>query len=127
MEADVSGHQRKVMRSSIRPARSSNGTEGIAIQDGKTLPFVVSRGWNAPEGYYEEAFYLVGPDSGEVFYEGPADMRLIWGLQSITDVSTEVHDPIALAPGTYKVVFALGGIKGGEAEVEVFEASTQAA
>ena len=127
MEADVSGHQRKVMRSSIRPGRSMLGTEGIAIRDGKTLPFIVTRGWNAPEGYYEEAFYLVAPDTGEVFYEGPAEMRLIWGLQSITDVSTEVDEGLELTPGTYQVVFALGGIKGGEVEVEVVDVGTQAA
>lgn len=127
MEADVSGHQRKVMRSSIKPARSMYGTEGIPVRDGKTLPFLVTRGWNAPEGYYAEAFYLVGPDTGEVFYEGPTEMRLIWGLQSITDITTEVVEPVELPPGTYRVVFALGAMKGGEREIEVFDVETKAA
>ena len=127
MEADVSGHQRKVIRSSVRPARVSYGTEGIAIRNGKTLPFIVTRGWNAPEGYYEEAFYIVAPDSGEVFYEALPEVRLIWGLQSITDVPTTVTEPVELAPGTYRIVFALGGIKGGETEVEVYDVASQAA
>lgn len=127
MEADIAGYQRKVVRSAIRPARSQYGTEGIPVRDGKTLPFRVSRGWNAPAGYYPEAFYIVTPGTGEVYYASPQVLRLIWGLPSVTDVDTEVTDPIELPPGTYTVVFALGGIKGGEASVEAFDAGTRAA
>lgn len=127
MLADISGLQRKVVRSSIRPAKSVYGTAGIAVRDGKSLPFVVSRGWNAPAGNYPEAFYIVAPETGEVYYESPTRVRLIWGLPSVTDVETEVDAPVELAPGTYTIVFALGGIKGGETEVEVFESDTKAA
>jgi hypothetical protein len=127
MEADISGHQRKVMRSSVRPARSAHGAAGIAVRAGRTLPFVVARGWNAPEGYYQEAFFIVAPDTGEVYYAAPPEIRLIWGLQSITDISTEVAEPIDLPPGPYKVVFALGGMKGGEADIEAFEIDARAA
>lgn len=127
MQADIAGLQRKVVRSSIRPAKSVYGTSGIAVRDGKCLAFVVSRGWNAPAGNYPEAFYIVAPDTGEVYYESPTRSRLIWGLPSVTDVETEVDAPVELAPGTYTIVFALGGIKGGEAEVEVFEADSKAA
>lgn len=127
MKADISGPQRKVMRSAVRPARSGYDTSGIAVREGKTLPFVVTRGWNAPAGHYPEAWYLVAPGTGEVFYEAPAEVRLIWGLQSITDVTTEVTEAIDLAPGTYEVVFALGGLKGGTTEVTVFDAGSEAA
>ena len=127
MEAEIAGSQRKVVRSSIRPLRSQHGGEGIAVRDGKTLPFRVSRGWNAPAGYYPEAFYIVTPEAGEVYYASPQMLRLIWGLPSVTDVATDVTDPIELPPGTYTVVFALGGIKGGEATVEVFDADSRAA
>ena len=127
MEADIAGNQRKVLRSDARPLRSALGASGIPVRDGKTLPFVVSRGWNAPSGYYPEAFYIVAPDTGEVYYASPTQVRLIWGLPSITDVSTEVTEPIDLPPGKYQLVFALGGIKGGDAEIEAFEVSTQAA
>ncbi|MEA2452434.1 MAG: hypothetical protein QOG04_1144 [Actinomycetota bacterium] len=127
MQADIAGSQRKVMRSGARPLRSTYGRAGIPVKDGKTLPFVVSRGWNAPAGYYPEAFYLVAPESGEVYYAGPTEVRMIWGLPSVTDVETVVEEPIALTPGTYKLVFALGGFKGGEADVEVFDAGTAAA
>lgn len=127
MEADIAGNQRKVLRSHARPVRSVLGASGIPVRDGKTLPFVVSRGWNAPSGYYPEAFYIVAPETGEVYYAAPTKVRLIWGLPSITDVTTEVTEPIELPPGKYQLVFALGGIKGGEAEVEAFEVSSQAA
>ena len=127
MEADIAGNQRKLVRSRIRPVRSAYGTDGIVVRDGKTLPFVVARGWNAPAGYYPEAFYIVDPRTAEVYYESPRATRLIWGLPAVTDVETEVVQPIDLPPGTYQVVFALGGIKGGEATVEVTEVDTQAA
>jgi hypothetical protein len=127
MEADISGPQRKLIRSSVRPARAAYGTSGIAIKDNKTLPFIVSRGWNAPAGYYPEAFYLVAPDTGEVYYAAPTVVRQVWGLQSVTDVETTVEEPVELAPGTYKLVFALGGLKGGETDVEVFDVATAAA
>jgi hypothetical protein len=115
------------MRSGARPARARYGAAGIPVKDGKTLPFVVARGWNAPAGYYPEAFYLVASDTGEVYYAAPTEVRLIWGLPSVTDVATTVEEPIAIAPGTYKLVFALGGVKGGETEVEVFEVDSAAA
>ncbi len=127
MEADIAGPQRKLMRHAVRPVRSMHGSEGIALRDGKSLPFVVSRGWNAPAGYYPEAFYIVAPDTGEVFYAAPTVVRLIWGLPSITDVEAEVTDPVELPPGKYQIVFALGGMKGGEADVEAFEVATEAA
>ena len=127
MEADIGGNQRKLVRSRIRPVRSAHGTDGIAVREGKTLPFVVARGWNAPAGNYPEAFYIVDPKTAEVYYESPRETRLIWGLPAVTDVETEVAQPIELPPGTYQVVFALGGVKGGEAMVEVVEVDTQAA
>ena len=127
MEADIAGNQRKVVRSHVRPVRTSHGTEGISVRDGKTLPFVVSRGWNAPAGNYPEAFFIVAPDTGEVYYESPTETRLIWGLPSVTDVVTEVAEPLDLPPGTYQVVFALGGVKGGETSIEVSEVDSEAA
>ncbi len=127
MEADIAGNQRKVVRSHVRPVRTSHGTEGISVRDGKTLPFVVARGWNAPAGYYPEAFFIVAPDTSEVYYQSPSETRLIWGLPSVTDVVTEVAEPLDLPPGTYQVVFALGGVKGGETTVEVSEVDSQAA
>ena len=121
MEADVAGHQRKIVRSEVRPVKRAHGASGIRSRAGRTLPFVVTRGWNAPAGRYPEQFFLVHPETREVLYESPVRTVLIWGLQSVTEVTDEVALPVPLAPGTYEVVFALGGRMGGSMDVEVTE------
>ncbi len=127
MEADVNGPQRGVKTSEVRPVSAEAGSAGIGLRDGRTVPFRVARGWVAPAGYYQEAWYLVQPDTKEVLYEAPVRLTRIWGLQGLTELVDEVTDAIALAPGRYLIVFALGGIKGGEVEVEAFEAVEEAA
>jgi hypothetical protein len=127
MEADINGSQRKVLVHSVQPARRSLGDQGIPVRDGKTLPFQVAREWSAPAGLYIERFYVIDPKSREVFYEGPAIERSLWGLQGLTRFENEVRDPIALPPGTYAVVFSLGGMLGGEFPVEAFEVSQEEA
>lgn len=97
------------------------------MRDGKTRPFVVERSWSAPLGVYEESFYLIDPKSREVLFEGRPVERDLLGLQAMTVVSEEVTEPIALAPGTYAVVFSLGGVMGGEFEVEAFEVPAEEA
>lgn len=123
MEAQISGTQRKVMGSSVRPAKLSHGTAGIPLRGGKTLPFRVERSWSAPAGVYPEQWFLVRPDTREVLHEGLPVERAIWGLQGLTEVVDEVAEPLTLEPGSYLVVFSLGGHMGGQAEVEAFEAS----
>ncbi|HET7481874.1 MAG TPA: hypothetical protein VFK89_03340 [Actinomycetota bacterium] len=125
MEADISGSQRKIIGTTIRPARAVHGSEGIAVRDGATLPFVVTRWWSAPAGYYPEQWFLVHPQTTEVLYERPAHTELIRGLQAITELTDTVDEPIPLSPGTYLLVFALAGLKGGEVEVTVAEAPVE--
>ena len=127
MEANIDGHQRKVLRSEVRPTKSDHGASGIPLRNGRSLPFRVNRGWNAPAGNYPETWYLVAPDTNEVLYEGPVVFVQVWGLQSITDLTDEVTEPIRLAPGTYKIVWSLGGVLGGELEVEARELPSEAA
>lgn len=127
MQADISGTQRKILTSSVRPALSGHGDHGIPLQDGKTMPFVVERGWSAPAGTYSEAFYIVEPATGEVLYESPVREEAIWGLQALTDLKDEVTEHISLKPGQYQIVFSLGGARGGEIEVEAFEVADEAA
>jgi hypothetical protein len=104
-----------------------HGDSGIPIRDGKTLPFTVTRAWNAPAGHYAEAWYLVETKSREVLYEGRTATRLVWGLQSVTEISDRVDEPIELEPGTYTIVVALGGMNGGEFEVEAFTLAAEVA
>lgn len=127
MEADVNGPQRKVVSCVVAPARRALGTDGIMVRSGHTLPFTVTREWSAPAGHYEERWYLVDPETREVLYEGPARQVLIWGLQSLTEVTDRCDEAIRLRPGKYSIVFALGGLMGGEWEVEATEAPNQEA
>ena len=117
MEADINGPQRKVLMSRARPVRTAHGTEGIALQDGATLPFEVYRAWSAPAGHYPEQWFLVDPKTKEVLYESRSVTRLIFGLQAPTEITDTIEEPFELAPGTYQIVFALGGLKGGEIDV----------
>jgi hypothetical protein len=127
MEADINGPQRKVVYWNVKPTRAALGESGIPLQEGVALSFSVSRSWNAPAGYYVERWFLINPQTREVLYEGPERQVLIWGLQSWTEVTDEVAGRFRLAPGTYQIVFALGGMQGGTADVEAAEAPAEAA
>jgi hypothetical protein len=127
MEADINGTQQKVVSCLVAPVRRAHGNEGIVVRDGKTLPFSVTREWSAPAGHYEERWYLVNPESREVLYEAPARDVLIWGLQALTDVTDRCTEPIPLPAGQYSIIFALGGLMGGEWEIEVSEAPSEEA
>jgi hypothetical protein len=107
--------------------KHSHGESGIAVRDGKTLPFVLRREWSAPAGNSIESWYLVAPDTREVLYEGVPRQVHIWGLQSLTEIVDEVIEPIALMPGTYEIVFALNNVMGGKLEVEATEAPAEEA
>lgn len=125
--ADIQGPQRKVVGSSVRPVKARHGAAGIAVKDGRSLPFVVWREWSAPEGYYAENFYVVHPQTREILFEGPEQVRLMWGLQGLTEVSTTVERPFSLEPGRYLLIFALGGMQGGELEFDAVEVEEEAA
>ena len=127
MEADINGTQRKVVSCVVAPARRAHGTDGIVVRDGKTLPFTVAREWSAPAGHYDERWYLVNPETREVLYESEARDVLIWGLQSLTELTDRAAGTIDLPPGKYSIVFALGGIMGGEFEIEALEAPSEEA
>lgn len=127
MEADINGPQRKTLMTRVRPVKATYGPEGIGLKDGRTLPFEVSRSWSAPAGHYPEQWFLVNPKTREVLYESRSVVRFVFGLQAPTEVSDVVDEPFELAPGTYQIVFALGGLKGGEMDVVVANAEASAA
>jgi hypothetical protein len=127
MQADINGPQRKILAAGARPLKPGHGPDGIAVRDGTSLPFVIERQWSAPAGYYMEQWFLVKPDTGEVFIEGPAKQYLILGLQARTELIDEVPGRFPLEPGSYQLVFALGGLKGGEVDVEVVPAPAEEA
>ncbi|MDQ3645553.1 MAG: hypothetical protein M3345_01305 [Actinomycetota bacterium] len=127
MKADIAGTQRKTVRSEVRPARGAYDEKGIRLRKGTSRPFTVARSWSAPAGHYQEAWYLVDPSTREVLFEGPTRDVLILGLQALTEITDTVTVPIALRPGSYEFVFALGGLKGGELTVEAAEVTADAA
>jgi hypothetical protein len=127
VEAEINGPQRKVITSRVFPARAAHGDSGIALRSGRSLPFVVEREWSAPAGHYVEAWYLVHPETREVLHEGPQREISVWGLQSLTEYRDEVKEPVRLQPGKYLVVFSLGGLMGGQLEVEAGEAPAEEA
>ena len=117
-EADISGNQRKILIARVAPLKAAHGDSGIALKDGRTLPFVVARTWSAPAGHYLEQWFLVHPETREVLFEGAARTVQIFGLQAPTDLLDEIREPFGLEAGDYLVVFALGGIMGGQIEVQ---------
>lgn len=127
MEAELGGSQRKVVVSSVTPRDAAPGDPDLVLREGRTLPFVVTRSWSAPAGVYGEQWFLVERESGEVLFESDVRETAVWGLQSLTELRTETTAPIDLTPGTYLLVFALGGVKGGELEVEAAERSAEEA
>jgi hypothetical protein len=127
MEADINGPQRKTLMTRVRPVKATHGTEGIVLKDGTTLPFEVTRSWSAPAGHYPEQWFLVNPKTREVLYESRSVIRFIFGLQAPTEVSGVVDEAIELEAGSYQIVFALGGLKGGEMDVTVAAAGASAA
>lgn len=74
-----------------------------------------------------ERFYLIDPQTREVLFEGPERQTLVLGLQARTEIVDEVREPVELEPGSYEIVFALGGILGGTLPAEAVAASEQAA
>jgi hypothetical protein len=119
--ADIAGPQRRVLGFRIGPDTPSLGETGIPLKSGRTLPFFVWREWIAPAGHYAERFYLVDKESREIIWEGPQRQQVTWGLQGATEERTIIDESIRLQAGSYLVVFALGGVSGGEFDVDAFE------
>lgn len=107
--------------------RTTYGDSGIRVRNGRTLPFTVSREWSAPAGHYAETWYLVHPETREVYFEGPVHTARVVGLQSMTVFTDEITEPIPLQPGTYQLVFALDGQQGGQIDVQVTELTAEEA
>jgi len=119
--ADIKGPQRKVLTFEVKPVKASQGETGIPLSAGRALPFIVRRSWIAPAGHYAERFFIVDKESREIIWESPERRRTAWGLQGATEETTTVEESFRLEPGNHLLVFALGGISGGEFDVEAFE------
>lgn len=127
MEAELRGHQRKVVDARIVPVKMAHGPLGIPTRNGRTLPFRVKRQWSAPAGHYIEQLYIVDPKTREVLFEAPPREVRLLGLQALTALTDDVTDSFSLKSGPYLVVYALDGISGGEFDVETIDVAAEAA
>jgi hypothetical protein len=63
----------------------------------------------------------------EVVYEHPPAQIQVRGMQSVSDYTDRVAQPVTLEPGDYEVVFVVEGRFMGSAEVKVIPATGAAA
>lgn len=100
--------------------------EGIAIAEGKTLPFLMERSWSGPAGNYVEQ-WSIRRAMGEIIYQGEPKYVFVRGIQSATLHVDQVDEPFSMEPGTYRLVFVVEGFFMGAAEIQVAPAGSAAA
>jgi hypothetical protein len=82
--------------------------EGILIEDGLTMPFLVERGWSGPSGYYLEQ-WSIRRSGSEILYTGELKPIFVRGPQSVTQYTDRVDTPFELEEGTYLLAFVVEG------------------
>lgn len=110
----------ELIRARVAPA-DRPWTDGILVEGGTTLPFLVERSWSGPAGTYVEQ-WSVRQEGRGVVHESPARYITVRGMQSVTQHVERVDRPIAIEPGSYDLVFIVEGYFMGSAKVEVLPA-----
>jgi hypothetical protein len=82
---------------------------GIPLEDGKTSPFVVERGWVGPAGTYIEEWSIRRGD--RVLYRHPPAYIEVRGFQSVRRFTDTVRTPLTLEPGHYDIVLVVEGYR----------------
>jgi hypothetical protein len=114
-----------LVRTSVAPV-DNPFEERISSRGGRTLPFKVLRSWSGPAGTYIEQ-WSIRRGGAEVLYRHSAQLITVRGMQSVSDFTDTVTEPIELEPGTYKLVFIVEGRFMGAVDIEVKETADQAA
>lgn len=91
--------------------------EGITLEDGRSRPFVVERGWSGPGGTYVEQWAILR-DGRYVVHQSKPRYISVRGLQSVSTEVDRIDKPIAMEPGTYDLVFVVEGFRMGSAKIE---------
>jgi hypothetical protein len=91
--------------------------EGIALEDGRTRPFVVERGWSGPGGTYVEQWSILREGRYVVHQSRPRYIS-VRGMQTVSKEVDRVDRPIAMEPGTYDLVFTVEGFRMGAVKIE---------
>ena len=89
---------------------------GLPLENGRTAPFVVDRGWVGPAGTYIEEWSIRRGD--KVLYRHPAAYIEVRGFQAVRRFTDTVRTPLALEPGDYDIVLVVEGYRMGSFTVE---------
>jgi hypothetical protein len=91
--------------------------EGIAIEDGRTRPFIVERGWSGPAGTYIEQWSILREGRYVVHQSRPRYIS-VRGMQAVSQQVDRVERAIEMEPGTYDLVFIVEGFRMGVVQIE---------
>ena len=91
--------------------------DGILLQDGYTLPFLVERGWSGPAGHYIEEWWIAAGNGPVLFHFGWHEI-FVHGLQSVSRFVDRVDHRIPLEPGRYHLAFGIMGVFMGAVDFE---------
>lgn len=91
--------------------------EGIPLEDGRSRPFTVERGWSGPAGTYIEQWTLLREGRYVVAQSKPRYIK-VRGVQSVSVEVDRFDRPIPMEAGTYDLVFVVEGYRMGAVQVE---------
>jgi hypothetical protein len=92
--------------------------EGILVENGLTLPFLVERGWSGPGGYYLEQ-WSIRRSGREILHSSELRSISVRGPQSVSRYTDRVEAPIQLEEGNYLLTFIIEGRFMGSREFQV--------
>lgn len=91
--------------------------EGITLEDGRSRPFTVERGWSGPGGTYVEQWAILR-EGRYVVHQSKPRYIFVRGPQAVSREVDRVDKPIAMEPGTYDLVFVAEGFRMGSVKIE---------
>ncbi|MGH2722450.1 MAG: hypothetical protein ACRDJO_12750 [Actinomycetota bacterium] len=91
--------------------------EGILLEDGRSRPFTVERGWSGPAGTYVEQWAILR-EGRYVVHQSKPGYIFVRGPQAVSREADRVDKPIAMEPGTYDLVFVAEGFRMGSVKIE---------
>jgi hypothetical protein len=91
--------------------------DGIALEEGRSRPFLVERGWSGPGGTYIEQWTIL-KEGRYVVHQGRPKYISVRGMQSISKEVDRIERPIEMEPGEYDLVFVVEGFRMGSVKIE---------
>src|SRR5579863_9190132 len=94
----------KLVAPKVAPATAS-WESGLPVENGRTAPFIVDRGWVGPAGTYIEEWSIRRGD--EILYRHPPAYISVRGHQAVRRFTDTVQAPVTLEPGIYDITFVV--------------------